>query len=136
MYVLKTGKPQFQELFESRFNKNKKIRGKDGPPDKKRKRRRDIFFNRGHLNLNREYYVDSVLENIIGQPRASRRLIVRLIWNYIKQHNLQKPGNGRIILPDDRLAALTGSHEEFNGFTLLKHIKQHVISPLQQNGQA
>ena len=87
-----------------------------------------IFFNRGHLNLNREYYVDSVLETIIGQPRASISQMVRLIWNYIKQHNLQKPGNGRIIIPNADLAKFMGEEgQEINGFAMAKYISQHLL---------
>jgi chromatin remodeling complex protein RSC6 len=67
---------------------------------------------------------------IIGRPTTTRPEAVRLIWNYIKRHNLQKPENGRIILPDQRLGALTGEPGvDFYGFKLMTHTQRPTARP-------
>ena len=96
---------------------------------KQRKRRVARRPNRGYRNLYRAFRVDPVLEAVIGTQITTRPNAVRLIWNYIKRNNLQKPGQGRIILPDARLAALTGDPGEFNGFSLATHIQRHILPP-------
>ena len=97
---------------------------------RQRKRRVSWRPNRGYQNLHRRFYVDEVMRAIIGRPTTTRPEAVRLIWNYIKRHNLQKPGHGRIILPDQRLGALTGEPGvEFDGFKLMTHIQRHIINP-------
>ena len=98
---------------------------------KQRKRRVSRRPNRGYQNVYKRFRVDPVLEAIIGRQITSRPEAVRLIWNYIKRNNLKKPGqgNGRIILPDARLAALTGGPQEFDGFKLMTHIQRHILLP-------
>jgi chromatin remodeling complex protein RSC6 len=81
-------------------------------------------------NLHRRIYVDEVMRAIIGRPTTTRPEAVRLIWNYIKRHNLQKPGHGRIILPDQRLGGLTGEPGvEFYGFKLMTHTQRPNAHP-------
>jgi DNA topoisomerase-1 len=95
---------------------------------KQKKRRISKGPNRGHLNVTGYFVVDSVLKDIIGLPIVSRPETVQLIWKYIKEHKLQKPGNGRFILPDERLAALTGEPGvEIDGFKLMPHIQRHIV---------
>jgi len=57
----------------------------------------------------------------------SRTDVTRKINQYIKEHNLNKPENKRIILPDDKLRAILGvkSNEEVSFFSL-----QRFLSPL------
>jgi chromatin remodeling complex protein RSC6 len=100
---------------------------------RQRKRRVARRPNRGYQNLHRRFFVDDVLRAIIGRAMTTRPEAVRLVWNYIKRHNLQKPENGRIILPDQRLGALTGEPGvEFNGFKMMTHIQRHILPPHRQ----
>jgi chromatin remodeling complex protein RSC6 len=97
---------------------------------RQKKRRVSRRPNRGYQNLHKAFNVDEVLRDIIGRNVTTRPLAVRLVWNYIKRHNLQKPGHGRIILPDQRLGALTGEPGvEFDGFKLMTHITRHIVPP-------
>ena len=96
---------------------------------RQRKRRVSKGPNRGYQNLHKPIQVDQVLADIIGMQNTTRPNAVRLIWNYIKRNHLQKPGHGRIILPDARLAALTGDPGEFDGLKLMTHIKRHTLLP-------
>jgi chromatin remodeling complex protein RSC6 len=57
----------------------------------------------------------------------SRTDITRYINNYVKEHNLNKPTNRRIILPDDKLRAILNvkNDEEVTFFILQRLISHH-----------
>lgn len=59
-------------------------------------------------------------------PRTN---VTRLLTKYIKENNLQKPEDKRIILPDTKLAALlkTTSEDNVSFFNLQSHLKTHFI---------
>ena len=99
---------------------------------RQRKRRVSRRPNRGYRNLHRPFRVDPVLEAVIGRQITTRPEAVRLVWNYIKRNHLQKPGQGRIILPDERMAALIGDAGEIDGFKLMTHIQRHILWPRSQ----
>jgi len=116
------------------YNRNHLVRKQDGSKLRaglKMKKRRVLKCrNSGFSNLHKRYHVDPVLRAIIDKPIVSRPEAVKLIWAYIKKNKLQKPENGRIILPDQRLGALTGEPGvEFNGFKLMTHIQRHFLQP-------
>ena len=53
-----------------------------------------------------KYKISEELCNFIGVPHGTEKSqadITRYIIIYIKEHNLNKPTNRRIILPDDKL---------------------------------
>jgi chromatin remodeling complex protein RSC6 len=117
------------------YNRNHLVKRRDGTTkgplgDTKVKRKTNKGPNEGFKNLMSPILCDPILEAVIGKSVTTRPEAVRLIWNYIKRHNLQKPGHGRIILPDQRLGALTGEPGvEFNGFKLMTHIQRHILPP-------
>jgi chromatin remodeling complex protein RSC6 len=78
--------------------------------------------------VHKVFRTDDVLRAIIGKRRTTRSEAVRLIWWYVKVRVMQKPGDTRIILPDERLAALTGEPGvEIDGFKLMPHIQRHIF---------
>ena len=104
-------------------NPNRKHRRKKRPPPRKLVRE-----NRGHGNMTRLVRGDDVLVGLTEVAEASRPQYVRLIWQYIKQHNLQKEGDGRIIIPDQRLSRLMGEEgKEINAFTMMRYLEQHFL---------
>jgi chromatin remodeling complex protein RSC6 len=60
----------------------------------------------------------------------SRTDITRYINSYVKEHNLNKPTNRRIILPDDKLRAILNvkDNEEVTFFILQRLISHHFPS--------
>lgn len=66
------------------------------------------------------------LAAVVGRRRISRTDALRAVWDYIKDNQIQR---GRIILPDDKLAAVC-CKEPFDCFRLngklLKHLVIHV----------
>lgn len=57
--------------------------------------------------------------------QMARTEIVKELWNYIRQHNLQNPDNKREILLDDAMKNVFGV-DSFTMFTMNKYIGAHV----------
>jgi len=64
--------------------------------------------------LQKEYKVSSGLKDLIGKASCSRPVATKLIWDYIKEHNLQNPANKREIMPDAKLSKALGEKQPFN----------------------
>ncbi|KAK1395114.1 hypothetical protein POM88_014170 [Heracleum sosnowskyi] len=47
--------------------------------------------------------VSPEMQDIVGVPEIPRTQALKLIWAYIKQHNLQDPENKKIIICDEKL---------------------------------
>ncbi|KAI3717039.1 hypothetical protein L1987_68354 [Smallanthus sonchifolius] len=61
-----------------------------------------------------------------GENALARSDVVKRIWDYIKQNNLQDPSDKRRILCDDKLKKLFDV-DTFNGFTVSKLLTTHFI---------
>jgi len=77
--------------------------------------------------------ISDELCDFIGVPHGtekSRTDITRYINSYVKEHNLNKPTNRRIILPDDKLRAILNvkDDEEVTFFVLQRLISHHFPS--------
>lgn len=77
--------------------------------------------------------ISNELCDFIGVPHGtekSRTDITRYINSYVKEHNLNKPTNRRIILPDDKLRAILNvkDDEEVTFFILQRLISHHFPS--------
>lgn len=56
--------------------------------------------------FNREMALSSQLQDVIGEEKCSRPRVVKLLWAYIKENNLQNELDKRQINCDDKLTAL------------------------------
>lgn len=56
--------------------------------------------------FNREMALSSQLQEVIGEEKCSRPRVVKLLWAYIKDRDLQNPQDKRQINCDEKLAAL------------------------------
>jgi upstream activation factor subunit UAF30 len=65
------------------------------------------------------------LAAVVGAKPLPRSEVVRKVWEYIKQHKLQNPKNGREILADDKLQAVFGK-PQVTMFEMNKHLSQHL----------
>ncbi|WRX15776.1 SWIB/MDM2 domain - like 6 [Theobroma cacao] len=61
-----------------------------------------------------------------GENALSRADVVKRMWEYIKQNDLQDPSDKRRILCDDKLKELL-EVDSFNGFTIPKLLTTHFI---------
>jgi upstream activation factor subunit UAF30 len=65
------------------------------------------------------------LAAVVGSEPLPRGEVVRKVWDYIKQHDLQNPENRREILADAKLQAIFGK-SKVNMFEMNKHLVQHL----------
>ncbi len=66
------------------------------------------------------------MQEFVGEPTMSRPQVVKKIWAYIKEHNLQNPSDKREINCDAALKKLTGQ-DTVTMFSINKHIKEHFL---------
>jgi chromatin remodeling complex protein RSC6 len=116
------------------YHKNHKIKrrsptGRDELAGyRKRKRRWHRKGHPGWKQLDKKLQVSAELQAIIGKPRASRSQVVKLIWRYIRVHKLQKKDNGRIFVPDQKLARVVGNEgRELDGFKMMASVNAHFV---------
>ena len=99
----------------------------DRRPARKVKKQRKKTPNKGHANLKKEMEGDDILVELTGKTSATRGEYVKLIWKYIKDNKLQKASDGRVIVPDEKLAKLMGVQgHEMNAFLMLRFIERHL----------
>ncbi len=65
------------------------------------------------------------LEAVIGKGPLPRTEVVKKLWEYIKQHDLQNPKNKRNILADEKLKAVFGK-DEVTMFEMTKLVSAHL----------
>ncbi len=80
----------------------------------------------GNSPMNRELKVSADLASIIDATEASRGQVMKKIWVYIKEHNLQDAKNKRMINPDDKLAKIFGSNKPIDMFQMTKYLSAHL----------
>ncbi|SCA64153.1 hypothetical protein SCG7086_CH_00030 [Chlamydiales bacterium SCGC AG-110-P3] len=69
-----------------------------------------------------------VLQAVVGAEELPRGQVVKKLWEYIKANNLQDPSNKRMIVPDDKLAAVFEQSEPLEMFQLVRVINKHIES--------
>ena len=58
------------------------------------------------------------LADFVGAEEMSRPQVIKKIWEYIKGNSLQDPKDGRVILPDAKLAEILGTKDPVKMFHL------------------
>ena len=66
---------------------------------------------------------------VAEDTKIARTDVTKLITAYVKEHKLQAPSNGRMIIPDKKLTNLLNckSSDEVTYFNLQKYMKPHFI---------
>lgn len=91
---------------------------KNSLPKEKKKRS-------GGGGLNKLCGLSPELQAIIGEKELPRTLVVKYLWAYIRDKNLQDPGNKRKIICDDALRAVFGI-ESTDMFKMNKLLSKHI----------
>lgn len=66
------------------------------------------------------------LEAVVGKGPLPRGQVVKKLWEYIKEHDLQNPQNKRNILADDKLKAIFDGKGEVTMFEMTKLVSAHM----------
>jgi len=69
---------------------------------------------------------DEVLATVVGPGPLPRTEITKRVWAYIREHNLQDPGNRRNINADEKLRALFNGKTQASMFELSKFVNGHL----------
>ena len=70
--------------------------------------------------------IDAELAAIVGKGPMPRSEVVKKLWGYIKEHNLQDPKDKRNINADESLKKVFGGKEVVNMFEMTKLISKHL----------
>lgn len=70
--------------------------------------------------------VSSELAAVVGNGPMPRSEVVKKLWEYIKEHNLQDPQNKRTINADEKLKAVFGGKATVNMFEMTKLVSRHL----------
>lgn len=97
--------------------------------DKRRVEKRNMS-NRAPSGFLKPTAISNELADFVGKPYGSemaRREVTLFLNQYIREHNLQNPQNGRIILADEKLRKLLKLEPttELTYFNLQSHIAKH-----------
>ena len=65
------------------------------------------------------------LEAIVGVKEAPRHEVIKLMWAYIKENNLQDPKNKQFAKCDEKLEKVIGE-KRFKCFGMAKYLKEHM----------
>ncbi|RLV93071.1 Protein TRI1 [Spathaspora sp. JA1] len=78
--------------------------------------------------FHKEMVLSNDLESILGIKRCSRPQVVKQLWAYIKDHNLQNPEDKRLILCDAKLEHLF-KKKSVSCFAMNKLLSSHIFRP-------
>ena len=70
--------------------------------------------------------VSEELAAVVGEGPMPRSEVVKKLWVYIKQHNLQDPTNKRNINADEALTKVFGGKTVVNMFEMTKLVSKHL----------
>jgi chromatin remodeling complex protein RSC6 len=89
--------------------------------------------------FDKPYKITEELRSFLGVPNdvgASRSMFTRALKDYVNEHQLKKQGDGRIIIPDEKLRALLKTDQpEINFFATQGLISKHFLHPMDQAQQ-
>lgn len=66
------------------------------------------------------------LEAVIGPGPLPRGQVMKKLWDYIKENNLQNPENKRNIIADEKLLPIFGGQKEISMFEMTKLVSTHL----------
>ena len=80
----------------------------------------------GGGGLSQEKEISDKLATFLGKGKMmSRTAIVKQLWEYIREHNLQNPSNKREIILDEPMNTVFGC-QTFTMFTMNKYLGAHI----------
>ncbi|CAI5721070.1 unnamed protein product [Hyaloperonospora brassicae] len=108
--------------------KKKKKKTKETPKKSKRKADGDGDKKAAGRGFNAELCLSPELAQVVGTDTMARPQVVKALWAYIREHDLQDPNNKKSIILDDTLRAVF-QRESFTMFSMNKFVKRHVRKP-------
>lgn len=95
-------------------------------PAKIQKKKRKVSENGNGINT-RKVNLSEPLRDFLGEAELARTQVVKKVWDYIKENELQNPEDRREILCDDRMKPIFG--DKMTMFSLNKILSKHLFNP-------
>ncbi|KAI9310273.1 SWIB/MDM2 domain-containing protein [Dichotomocladium elegans] len=96
---------------------------------KPKKPRQQDPEKRERNNFTKTWVLSDDLAAVTGQPELSRPSVVKHVWQYIKEHNLQDPERKTHIFCDDKLKKIFDNESYMSTFTMNKYFGKHLLRP-------
>ena len=109
------GRGKRKERYESETESE--ISSDDSEPPRKRGAKPTGFT--------KDFQLSTELAAIVGCNKAPRHEVVKQLWAYIKENNLQDPTNKQFAICDDKLLKVIGE-KKFKCFGMAKYLKDHL----------
>ncbi|KAG7390482.1 hypothetical protein PHYPSEUDO_007708 [Phytophthora pseudosyringae] len=116
------------ELEERTPPRKKAAAPKKKATPKKRKRKAEGEDGKKTGGFNAQLSLSPELAQVVGADTMARPQVVKALWAYIREHNLQDPNNKKTILLDDTLRGVF-QRDSFTMFSMNKFVKRHVRKP-------
>ncbi|CEP60635.1 uncharacterized protein LALA0_S01e15478g [Lachancea lanzarotensis] len=100
-------------------------KAKSGSSISKPKKKRKVSENGNSLSQTM-MQLSPELQHIVKEPQMARTQVVKKLWEYIKEHDLQNPADRREIICDDRMKPIFGAKTTM--FALNKSLSKHIFS--------
>ena len=75
--------------------------------------------------INTPVKVSPDLEDIVGKGPMARGQVTKMVWEYIKKHDLQAKDDKRMIEPDAKLGKVIGN-EKISMFKMTAMVSKHL----------
>ncbi|CCC69076.1 hypothetical protein NCAS_0C00860 [Naumovozyma castellii] len=96
----------------------------DGKEKKKKRKRKDA---EGSNSISaKKYVLSEPLQQLIGEKELPRTQVVKMVWSYIKEHNLQNPSDRREIISDELMEPVFG--KKMTIFSMHKILSKHLFN--------
>ncbi|XP_022155471.1 upstream activation factor subunit spp27-like isoform X4 [Momordica charantia] len=121
-------KPQKKRQKQGKEEMPKKKRQKQAKEDSDEAAREEKQQKKGKSGFLAPLPLSDALVTFFGtgEDALSRAEVVKRMWDYIKQNNLQDPSDKRRIICDEKLKELFDV-ESFHGFTVSKLLAPHFV---------
>lgn len=115
--------PHHPKTPYQRVAKGKKATAKKGKAVAKKK---TASTSRTPKSPSSALQLSASLAAVVGSQQLTRGEVLKKVWEYIREHQLQDPKDKRVIRPDARMAAVFGSREPVQMFHMTKLLGQHM----------
>jgi len=133
--LLKKSKSKSNGTTSKKKSNKRKKRDDDEQDGEERKKRK-----KGNTGIHKPLILSSVLAEFLQAEEMSRLEVVKRLWAYIKEHELQDPSDKRFIVCDSRLMTIF-KQDRIHSFTMNKFLTDHlkkkeVPTDIDTNGKA
>ena len=116
---------RLQKEEERPLRSTRKKKGKSESKSKRKKKKNDSPDSNS-ISV-RKVLLSAPLQKFLGSKELPRTQVVKMIWQYIKEHDLQNPKDRREILCDEKMEPIFG--KKMTMFSMNKLLTKHLFNP-------